>query len=150
MITIISGGQTGVDQAALRVAKELGFPTGGTAPYGWQTDEGRYPGLADFGLVASPFNGYRVRTRDNVRNADLTLWFGEESPGYRCTIGACQDYQKPYLINADARRIYDSIHTRQAQIVNVAGNRLRTNPQAAAQAILVLTDVLTRIRGEAQ
>jgi len=29
---VISGGQTGVDRMGLEVAKELGIPTGGTAP----------------------------------------------------------------------------------------------------------------------
>ena len=47
---IISGGQTGVDQAALRAAKACGIPTGGWAPKGWRTEDGPAPWLADLGL----------------------------------------------------------------------------------------------------
>jgi hypothetical protein len=31
---VISGGQSGVDQASLRAARAAGFPTGGRAPKG--------------------------------------------------------------------------------------------------------------------
>jgi Circularly permutated YpsA SLOG family len=34
---IISGGQTGADQAGLRTAKRLGIETGGWMPQGWRT-----------------------------------------------------------------------------------------------------------------
>src|SRR5262249_6057013 len=37
---VISGGQTGVDQVALRAAKACGIPTGGWAPKGWRTEDG--------------------------------------------------------------------------------------------------------------
>jgi hypothetical protein len=36
---VISGGQTGVDQAALRAAQACGLETGGYAPLGWETEE---------------------------------------------------------------------------------------------------------------
>lgn len=48
---VISGGQTGVDQAALRAAKAARIPTGGYAPKGWLTEDGPAPWLADFGLI---------------------------------------------------------------------------------------------------
>ena len=37
---IISGGQTGVDRAALDVALELGLPCGGWCPKGRRAEEG--------------------------------------------------------------------------------------------------------------
>ncbi len=43
---VISGGQTGADQAALRAARAAGIPTGGWAPLGWKTEEGPAPRLA--------------------------------------------------------------------------------------------------------
>ena len=49
-LTVISGGQTGVDQAALRAARSCGIPTGGWAPRGWLTEDGPAPWLADYGL----------------------------------------------------------------------------------------------------
>jgi fructose-specific component phosphotransferase system IIB-like protein len=69
---VISGGQTGVDQAALRAAKTLGIPTGGYAPKGWKTEDGPAPWLANYGLVEHQ-GGYSARTRANVAAAGLTL-----------------------------------------------------------------------------
>ncbi len=53
MITkIISGGQTGADQAGLMVAHRLGLKRGGTAPPGFMTEEGPKPNfLQAMGLV---------------------------------------------------------------------------------------------------
>ena len=59
---IISGGQTGVDAAALRAAKAVGIPTGGTAPKGWLTEDGPAPWLAEYGLVESDSPFYPPRT----------------------------------------------------------------------------------------
>ena len=48
---VISGGQTGVEQVALRAAKALGIETGGWAPIGWKTEEGESAWLgAEYGL----------------------------------------------------------------------------------------------------
>lgn len=68
-IKVISGGQTGVDQAALRAARAAGLPTGGWACKGWVTEAGPAPWLADFGLVECPWPGYPARTRWNVGDA---------------------------------------------------------------------------------
>lgn len=129
MLTIISGGQTGADRTALEVARELGLPTGGTAPLGWQTDDGADPALAAFGLSESPFRGYRVRTRTNVRNADATVLFGRTtSPGCQVTIRACRDYAKPYVENPSVDELVQWLVDHHPRVVNVAGNRRRTNP----------------------
>ena len=40
---IISGGQTGVDRAALDVAIEMGIPCGGWCPVGRDADDGPIP-----------------------------------------------------------------------------------------------------------
>ncbi|MDO8644398.1 MAG: putative molybdenum carrier protein, partial [bacterium] len=46
-LKIVSGGQTGVDRAALDVALELGIPCGGWCPKGRKAEDGkidaRYP-----------------------------------------------------------------------------------------------------------
>src|SRR5438105_15558458 len=68
---IVSGGQTGVDRAALDVALELGMPCGGWCPRGRRAEDGpitdRYP------LSETPWSGYPQRTGWNVRDADGTL-----------------------------------------------------------------------------
>jgi hypothetical protein len=70
---IISGGQTGVDQAALRAARACGIPTGGWAPKGFRTEDGPAPWLADVGLREHASADYPDRTRANVGEAGLTL-----------------------------------------------------------------------------
>ena len=40
---VISGGQTGADQAGLRAAQACGIPTGDQAPRGWLTEAGPAP-----------------------------------------------------------------------------------------------------------
>jgi Circularly permutated YpsA SLOG family len=47
---VISGGQTGADQAGLRAARASGIRCGGMAPKGWLTEAGPAPWLADYGL----------------------------------------------------------------------------------------------------
>ena len=68
---IISGGQTGVDRAALDVALALGLAVGGGCPKGRRAEDGiipdRYP------LTETPEPNYEARTRRNVEDADGTL-----------------------------------------------------------------------------
>ena len=51
---VVSGGQTGADQAGLRAARAAGIETGGWAPKGWETEEGPAPWLSDYGLKECP------------------------------------------------------------------------------------------------
>ena len=71
MITVVSGGQTGVDRAALDAAMELGLPVGGWCPAGRAAEDGtidlRYP------LVETPSADPAQRTEWNVRDSDATL-----------------------------------------------------------------------------
>lgn len=74
MITkICSGGQSGVDLAALTTATSMDISTGGFAPLGWTTEDGAAPWLADYGLVECPRPGYPARTEMNVQHSDATL-----------------------------------------------------------------------------
>ena len=43
---VISGGQTGADQAGWRAAKASGIPTGGWMPKGFLTEDGPRPEFA--------------------------------------------------------------------------------------------------------
>jgi hypothetical protein len=144
-LTIISGGQTGADRTALEVARELGLPTGGWAPHGWRTDAGADPSLADFGLRECALHNYRVRTRWNVRDATATVWFGHiDTPGASCTIRACLDYDRIHRCNPDADGLVAWLVEHQPLILNVAGNRRRTNPGIVQQVRDVLAPALAR------
>ena len=68
---LISGGQTGVDRAALDVALALGLPVGGGCPKGRRAEDGRIPDR--YPLVETPERNYPARTRRNIEESDGTL-----------------------------------------------------------------------------
>jgi hypothetical protein len=73
---ITSGGQSGVDRAALDVAIERGLPWGGWCPKGgWAEDFPEPPGLLAryANLRATPLADPLQRTEWNVREADAIL-----------------------------------------------------------------------------
>jgi hypothetical protein len=123
---IITGGQTGIDQAALQVAREAGITTGGTAAKGWMTEEGPAPWLADFGLVECSVPGYPARTLENVKNSNGTVIFGDEnSEGSRLTKRFCGNtlYKKPCTVNPTVEECLYFIWHHKIEKMNVAGNR---------------------------
>ena len=131
---IISGGQSGGDRGGLRGAVRCGIPTGGTAPRGWRTDEGPRPDLAFLGLVEHASADYLPRTAANVMDADGTLFVGRESPGEAATRRYAREAHLPYLrvsfpggdVNVGAIAAWLERH--KIRVLNVAGNRERTNP----------------------
>mgnify|MGYP000918852238 CR=1 FL=1 len=61
---IISGGQTGVDRAALDVGLALGLPVGGWCPKGRRAEDGVIPDC--YPLTETPERNYQARTRRNI------------------------------------------------------------------------------------
>lgn len=122
---IISGGQTGADWGGLLAAADVGIATGGLAPKGYLTELGSNLELAKFGLVESDSVDYEVRTVHNVLTADATVIFGDyiNSDGTKLTIESCIKYQKPYLINPDAKTLREWLIEQQVKVLNVSGNR---------------------------
>jgi hypothetical protein len=70
-IAIVSGGQTGVDRAALDVARSLGLPCAGWCPAGRAAEDGPLP--ARHPLRETPSADPAQRTAWNVRDSDATL-----------------------------------------------------------------------------
>jgi hypothetical protein len=140
LMKIISGGQTGADQGGLLAARELGIPTGGTAPHGWQTETGPQESLLKgFGLVECREPGYPARTRLNVMNADGTLLVGQyRSGGSALTANVAREGGKPLFhlrlspgLVPDRERIEEFRHWLQQhdiRVLNVAGNRESDSP----------------------
>lgn len=149
---VISGGQTGVDQVALKVAKELGYETGGVAPKGFRTDAGPNPSFAAlYGVQAHTVSKeYAPRTRENVRNSDATVIFdaeavdqaayydGRGSGGCRLTWKYCIDLKKLYIVNPTVEELQQFILRNEFEVLNVAGNRSRTHPESAERAEIIL------------
>ena len=101
---IISGGQSGVDRAALDAAVMLGLSYGGWCPKGgWAEDFPDPPGLlARYpDLRETPGRDTRQRTEWNVRDSDATLILtrsNANSPGTMVGIAATETHSKPHMI----------------------------------------------------
>lgn len=101
---IVSGGQSGVDRAALDVAVELGIPYAGWCPAGgWAEDLTEPPGLlARYpALVETETADPAERTELNVRDSDATLVVraaDAASPGTDLTIELAEKLGRPWLV----------------------------------------------------
>lgn len=86
---VISGGQTGVDRAALDVATELGILTAGWCPKGRRCARGKIP--LRYRLTETDDASYPVRTVANIDAACATLILvgDEATPGTTLTIREC-------------------------------------------------------------
>jgi hypothetical protein len=125
MLKVISGGQTGADRIGLIVAKELGLETGGTAPKGYRTENGPNLELRDlFALTEAETSNYGVRTEINVKDADLTVIFGDiTSQGTSLTIHLCNKHRKKYVANPMVIELVKALRDNNVKVLNVAGNR---------------------------
>ena len=130
---VISGLQSGADQTGIEEAAKLGLETGGTMPKGFRTENGPIPQYAKhYGVVEDSSPNYQPRTRKNVRDAEATLWFGNEgSPGFWCTKRAAEALGRPFIINPDGDKMIEVANL--YEIINVAGNRASTNPKVIQQ-----------------
>jgi len=142
---IISGGQTGVDRAALDTALASGFRVGGWCPRGRRAEDGeidaRYP------LRETPSEAYEQRTAWNVRDSDATLvlCLGSLTGGTALTVREAEQQGKPCRVEhlpgvvKDVRQWIDAHGVKD---LNVAGPRASEAPglyEAAAafmQALL--------------
>jgi hypothetical protein len=127
-LKIVSGGQTGVDRAALDAALELGLACGGWCPRGRRAEDGviagRYP------LRETPTGEYAVRTTWNVRDSDATLILnrGRLSGGSLFTAGEARRLRRPCLVvdpgeDGALATTGDWLASHRPRILNVAGPR---------------------------
>ncbi len=95
---LISGGQTGVDRAALDFALQTGIPCSGWCPSGRRAEDGAIP--AHFPMREASSAAYQHRTRLNVKDSDATLIFSDGCPsrGTALTIDCCYLLRKPFLV----------------------------------------------------
>lgn len=139
---IISGGQTGADQGALVGAAHVGIPTGGWMPRGFLTELGPCPDLAaTYGLREHPSPLYPPRTRQNVLDANGTIWVGPvaDSRGYRRTELEALKAERPFLVHPTAEELREWVRHFRIEILNVAGPRASRDSNAhrcAAELII--------------
>ena len=134
---IISGGQTGVDRAALDAALSLGVNCGGWCPSGRLDENGVIP--PHYPLEEMPEGGYLERTARNVREADGTIVFhpGALEGGTKATADFCAKEQKPVLLvdaasvapASAAVELAEFVRANRIEILNVAGPRASQWPQ---------------------
>ena len=153
---IVTGGQTGVDRAALDVAMARSIPYGGWCPAGgWAEDLPEPPGLrARYReLVETPERRPAQRTEWNVRDSDATLIL-LAAPGIGCSSGTvftqeqARHYCKPALILHlgryesldDAADWLDNFEADLA--LNVAGPRETESPGIYEAARLFLHELI--------
>ena len=156
---VICGGQTGVDQAALRAARDCGLEIGGWCPPGRVCESGVIP--AEFPLRETeqerspdaPEVPRSQRTEWNVRDSDGTLVIqdGNRSgcpadPGTAWAIQCAARYEKPLLIrrvddpdSADAiRQWLAAFHI---QTLSVGGPSEGTSPGIGDKAYSLMKQV---------
>ncbi len=133
---IISGGQTGVDRAALDFAIRNSIPHGGWCPCGRLAEDGRIPDL--YRLRETPSQDAAQRTQWNVRDSDATVIFCAHrrlSGGTALTAKWAKTYQKPLLIlsrNTDrlfgTQKLRAFLRLNGPATVNIAGPRESEQP----------------------
>ena len=146
---IISGGQTGADQAALDAAIKLGIPHGGWMPKGRLTEDGPLPEKYD--LNEMPTASYPERTKKNIRESDgtLILSHGMLTGGSEFTRKMALKYQKPMLhidfnrmIPFDAALVINNwMVDHDIRTLNVAGPRASTDPHIYRAAVDIIEAV---------
>ena len=143
-IKIVSGGQTGVDRAALDLARRLRLPHGGWCPKGRRAEDGPLP--RRYRLKETPSASYGQRTGWNVRDTDGTLILncGPLDGGTLRTVRlARESHAKPLFFQPLERRLAIGrfryrLARHRIRTLNVAGPRERKRPgiQAAAEKAL--------------
>jgi hypothetical protein len=145
---IVSGGQTGVDRAALDVAIALGVGHGGWCPEGRLSEDGTVP--SRYNLRETDSNEYPVRTEQNVIDSDATLilYEGRLKGGTLLTRRICARLEKPHLIvriDRDDPAVARSWLSKQRPTsLNVAGPRESTSPGIFHRSMEFLLQVFER------
>jgi hypothetical protein len=146
---IISGGQTGVDQAALDAAIKQGIPHGGWVPKGRITENGVLPDK--YNMREMPTSSYAERTEQNVMDADGTLIIsrGKLTEGSELTRKLAMKHNRPWLhIDLNKKPKYHAstiiiswIDEHNIETLNVAGPRASKDPEIYLDVLSIIETV---------
>lgn len=145
---IVSGGQTGVDRAALDVAIHLELEHGGWCPRGRRAEDG--PISRRYQLKETSAVSYNLRTAWNVRDSDgtLILHAGNVSAGTGLTIAEAKKQRRPLMLvdlsslEPDAAGVRAWLCSHGIRRLNVAGPRESSCPGIGQMSEQFLLDVL--------
>ncbi len=144
---IVSGGQTGVDRAALDAALALGVPVGGWCPLDRKAEDGRIPDRYPVTETTSP--SYKKRTKLNVQDSDgtLVLNIGALDGGTLATVKIARELKQPCLVvkievGADVGAILEWLSRNSIRVLNVAGPRVSKRPGIYSRALELLELIL--------
>jgi hypothetical protein len=151
---IMSGGQTGVDRAALDFAIRRGIPHGGYCPKGRRSESGRIAARYRLAECASP--DYAMRTALNVVHSDGTLILtrGRPEGGTQRTVFLCREYGKPALVfdldrPLKAADFADWLQAHGIETLNVAGPRESKQPGIGKQTRAALEELFASVDARA-
>jgi hypothetical protein len=148
VMKIVSGGQTGVDRAALDAALACGMPIGGWCPAGRRAEDGAVP--TRYPLRETPSRKYPQRTAWNVRDSDATLilTLRELDSGSKLTAEVAHRLGKPCVVaslnaHPDTIRLAELFPSTLDEVVlNIAGPRESRCPGIYARAFGFLVTLL--------
>jgi hypothetical protein len=153
-VTIISGGQTGVDRAALDVALKHRIDCGGRCPAGRLDEFGRIPDR--YPVKELKHGGFSERTLQNVKDSDGTVIISSGLPrgGTHFTIECCRQLNRPHefidaakiSVEDAAQAIVDFVREHKIDILNVAGPRQSEWADGYDFAVAALESFLNSIR----
>jgi len=155
-VKIISGGQTGIDRAALDVAINLGLSHGGWCPSGRKAEDGSIDAV--YQLQETATSEYSCRTKWNVRDAEATLilYRGDLEGGTAYTITCAKRLQKPCLVinlahPPDNQKIIEWLNENSINRLNIAGPRESKQPGIYQEAydflLMLLSDITSATEG---
>jgi Circularly permutated YpsA SLOG family len=149
-VKIISGGQTGVDRAALDAVLRHGIESGGWCPTGRLDEFGRIPDC--YPLKELENGGFTERTLQNVKDSDGTviIYPGKLSGGTEQTLRFCVEQRRPHelidgsnvSIEKAAQLIAEFVRENKIDILNVAGPRASEWPEGYDYAFRTLDSFL--------
>lgn len=135
VVRLVSGGQTGVDRAALDWAMARGLAHGGYCPKGRRAEDGV---IAErYRLTETTSESYVERTEQNVLASDGTLVLAGQQAlagGTRLTAELARRHAKPLLVllrdgpGGEGRRLAEWLRETGVRVLNVAGPRASQDP----------------------